>query len=180
MNMKLDKNDKELVKFIYYHPQSMMRFLSRQGVLLPRNPTRQQILDKTFENLDKKDFVNKLNQMLNANRDENNSNILPIIIYGGIAVAGLITTAVQRSAKRKSDERIAEASLYAEELASYEQAQNQKASAMNEQVAESSDDYREVLLEESTKRQKNAVYIMGAVGAVLLVVLFTKKYWSRG
>ncbi len=180
--MKLDKNDKELVKFIYYHPQSMMRFLSRQGVLLPRNPTRQQILDKTFENLDKKDFVNKLNQMLNANRDENNSNILPIpiIIYGGIAVAGLITTAVQRSAKRKSDERIAEASLYAEELASYEQAQNQKASAMNEQVAESSDDYREVLLEESTKRQKNAVYIMGAVGAVLLVVLFTKKYWSRG
>ena len=108
------------------------------------------------------------------------SNILPVIIYGGIAVAGLITTAVQRSAKRKSDERVAEASLYGEELASYEQSQNQKASAMNEQVAESSDDYREVLLEESTKRQKNAVYIMGAVGAVLLVVLFTKKYWSRG
>ena len=180
MKMKLDKNDKELVKFIYYHPQSMMRFLSRQGVLLPRNPTRQQLLDKTFENLDKKDFVNNLNQMLNANRDDNNSNFLPILIYGGIALAGVITTAVQKSAKRKSDERIAEASLYAAELASYEQSQNQKAAAMNEQVAESADDYRETLLEQSTKRQKNAVYIMGAVGAVLLVVLLTKKYWSRG
>ena len=98
----------------------------------------------------------------------------------GIAVASLITTAVQKSAKRRSDERQAEATLYAEELASYEAAQNQKAAAMNEQVAESADDYRGALLEESTKRQKNAVYIMGAVGVVLLVVLFTKKYWSRG
>lgn len=177
---KLDKNDKELVKFIYYNPQSMMRFLSRHGALLPRNPTRQQILDKTFEKLDDKEFVNKLNVMLNANRDENNSNVIPIVIPAIIAGVGLVTTAVQRSAKRKSDERQAEATLYAEELASYEQSQNQKAAAMNEQVAESADDYRETLLEESTKRQKNAVYIMGAVGAVLLVVLFTKKYWSRG
>lgn len=180
MTMQLDTNDKELVRFLYYNPQSMMRFLSRQGVLLPRNPTRQQILEKTFENLDKKEFVSKLNEMLNANRDENNSNIVPIVIPAVIAGVSLVTTAVQRSAKRKSDERIAEASLYAEELASYEKAQNQKAAAMNEQVAESADDYREALLEESTKRQKNAVYIMGAVGAVLLVVLFTKKYWSRG
>jgi len=180
MTTQLDRNDKELVRFIYYNPQSMMRFLSRQGVLLPRNPTRQQILEKTFENLDKKEFVSKLNEMLNANRDENNSNIVPIVIPAVIAGVSLVTTAVQRSAKRKSDERIAEASLYAEELASYEKAQNQKAAAMNEQVAESADDYREALLEESTKRQKNAVYIMGAVGAVLLVVLFTKKYWSRG
>jgi predicted nucleic acid-binding Zn ribbon protein len=177
---KLDKNDKELVRFIYYKPQSMMRFLSRHGVLLPTNPTRQQILDKTFENLDKKEFVNKLNEMLNANRDENNSNLVGVTIMAGIAVASLITTAVQKSAKRRSDERQAEATLYAEELASYEAAQNQKAAAMNEQVAESADDYRGALLEESTKRQKNAVYIMGAVGVVLLVVLFTKKYWSRG
>jgi predicted nucleic acid-binding Zn ribbon protein len=177
---RLDKNDKELVKFIYYNPQSMMRFLSRHGVLLPRNPTRQQILDKTFEKLDDKEFVNKLNVMLNANRDENNSNVIPIVIPAVIAGVGLVTTAVQKSAKRRSDERQAEATLYAEELASYEQSQNQKAASMNEQVAESADDYRETLLEESTKRQKNAVYIMGAVGAVLLVVLFTKKYWSRG
>lgn len=179
MTTQLDRNDKELVKFIYYNPQSMMRFLSRQGVLLPRNPTRQQILDKTFDKLDDKEFVNKLNVMLNANRDENNSNIDPITLIV-ISVASLTTTLVQRNAKRKSDERSAQASLYAEELASYEKAQNQKAAAMNEQVAESADDYRESLLEESTKRQKNAVYIMGAVGAVLLVVLFTKKYWSRG
>jgi hypothetical protein len=178
--IRLDKNDKELVKFIYYNPQSMMRFLSRHGVLLPRNPTRQQILDKTFEKLDDKEFVNKLNVMLNANRDENNSNVIPIVIPAVIAGVGLVTTAVQKSAKRRSDERQAEATLYAEELASYEQSQNQKAASMNEQVAESADDYRETLLEESTKRQKNAVYIMGAVGAVLLVVLFTKKYWSRG
>lgn len=179
MNRQLDKNDKGLVKFIYYNPQSMMRFLSRHGVLLPRNPTRQQILDKTFDKLDDKEFVNKLNVMLNANRDENNANIDPITLVVLTAVS-LTTTAVQRRAKRKSDERKAEASLYAEELASYEKAQNQKAAAMNEQVAESADDYRQTLLQESTKRQKNAVYIMGAVGAVLLVVLFTKKYWSRG
>ena len=179
MTAQCDRNDKELVKFIYYNPQSMMRFLSRHGVLLPRNPTRQQILDKTFDKLADKEFVNKLNVMLNANRDENNANIDPITLVVLTAIS-LTTTAVQRRAKRKSDERIAEASLYAEELASYEKAQNQKAAAMNEQVAESADDYRQALLEESTKRQKNAVYIMGAVGAVLLVVLFTKKYWSRG
>jgi len=177
---KLDANDKELVRFIYYKPQSMMRFLSRHGVLVPNNPTRQQILEKTFENLHKKEFVNKLNEMLNANRDENNSNILPIIIFAAISATSLVVTAVQRSAKRRSEERLGEASLYAQELASYEQSQNQKAAAMNEQVAESADDYRGALLEESTKRQKNAIYIMGAVGAVLLVVLFTKKYWSRG
>lgn len=180
MRSQIDRNDKELVKFIYYNPQSMMRFLSRQGVLLSRTPTRRQILNKTFEKLDDKDFVNKLNVMLNANRDENNSNILPIVIPAVIAGVGLVTTAVQRSAKRKSDERVAEANLYADELASYEQSQNKKAADMNEQVAEAAAEYSQTLQEESTKRQKNAIYIMGAVGAVLLVVLFTKKYWSRG
>ncbi len=51
---------------------------------------------------------------------------------------------------------------------------------MDEQIAESVDDYQQTLLQQSTKRQKNAIYIVGAVGAVLLVVLFTKNLWSNG
>lgn len=172
--------DKELVKFIYYKPQSMMRFLSRNGVVLNAKPTRREILYKTFEKLDDKKFVNSLNQMLNAERDENNSNVVPLIVIAAISGVSLVATGVDQYRKRKLLTRETEADVYANELASYEQSRSIKAASMDEQIAESVDDYQQTLLQQSTKRQKNAIYIVGAVGAVLLVVLFTKNLWSNG
>ncbi len=171
--------DKELVKFIYYKPQSMMRFLSRNGVVLNAKPTRREILHKTFEKLDDKKFVNSLNQMLNAERDENNSNFV-VVASIAIAAASLVATGVDQYRKRRLATRVGEADIYANELASYEQSRSIKAAEMDEQIAESVDDYQQTLLQQSTKRQKNAIYIVGAVGAVLLVVLFTKNLWSNG
>lgn len=171
--------DKELVKFIYYKPQSMMRFLSRNGVVLNAKPTRREILYKTFEKLDDKKFVNSLNQMLNAERDENNSNFV-VVASIVIAAASVVATGVDQYRKRKLLTRETEADVYANELASYEQSRSIKAASMDEQIAESVDDYQQTLLQQSTKRQKNAIYIVGAVGAVLLVVLFTKNLWSNG
>lgn len=171
--------DKELVKFIYYKPQSMMRFLSRNGVVLNAKPTRREILHKTFEKLDDKKFVNSLNQMLNAERDENNSNFV-VVASIVIAAASVVATGVDQYRKRKLLTRETEADVYANELASYEQSRSIKAASMDEQIAESVDDYQQTLLQQSTKRQKNAIYIVGAVGAVLLVVLFTKNLWSNG
>jgi len=171
--------DKELVKFIYYKPQSMMRFLSRNGVVLNAKPTRREILHKTFEKLDDKKFVNSLNQMLNAEREENNSNFV-VVASIVIAAASVVATGVDQYRKRKLLTRETEADVYANELASYEQSRSIKAASMDEQIAESVDDYQQTLLQQSTKRQKNAIYIVGAVGAVLLVVLFTKNLWSNG
>ena len=180
MNTKLPNADKNLVRFIYRNPQAMRDFLVRNGVLLPERITRAILIQKTFERLNDKDFVNGLNQMLAADDRDNNSNFDPITIGLVISGVSLGVKAVQNRQKRRSDERAAEAQLYAKELEEYAKAQSDKAAALDDQVARAGEDYTSTLLEESTKRQKNAVYVVAAVGVVLLAVLFTQKIWSRG
>jgi len=181
MNTNLSNPDKNLARFIYRNPQAIRDFLVRYGVLLPQKITRAILIQETFERLDDKDFVNGLNQMLAADDAQNNSNFDPITLtFLAVSVVGLGVKAVQNQKKRKSDERAAEAQLYAQELEAYAKAQSDKAAALNDQVARAGEEYTNTLLEESTKRQKNAVYVIGAIGVVLLVVLFTQKLWSRG
>jgi hypothetical protein len=181
MNTNLPNSDKNLVRFIYRNPQAMRDFLVRYGVLLPERITRAILIQETFERLNDKDFVNGLNQMLAADDRENHSNIDPITIgFLVVSAVGLGVKAVQNQKKRRSDERAAEAQLYAKELEDYAKAQSDKAAALDDQVARAGEGYTSTLLEESTKRQKNAVYVVGAIGVVLLAVLFTQKIWSRG
>lgn len=181
MATNLPNSDKNLVRFIYRNPQAMAQFLSRNGVLLPEKITRRILIQKTFENLDNKEIVEKLNVMLAADNADKEANFDPITI--GLLVisgVGLVNTAVQNRRARKTSERIAEAQLYAKELEDYNKAQMVKAAALDDQVARAGEEYTQTLLEESTKRQKNAVYVIGAIGAVLLAVLFTRKIWSNG
>ena len=179
MAAQLSNSEKALVRFIYEKPYAMMQFLARQGVVLSKEPTRRELLVKTYDRMGDKNFVNNLNQMLKAD-DESYSNVIPLVIYAGLTLASLATTAGVAYANQKSNERQTEALLYAKELEDYNRAQNEKAAKFDEIIAKSTQEYTDTLREQSTQRQKNAIYIIGAIGVVLLVVLFTQKSWSRG
>lgn len=179
MAPQLSNSEKALVRFIYEKPYAMMQFLVRQGVVLSKEPTRRELLNKTFERMGDKNFVNNLNQMLKAD-DESYSNVIPLVVWAAISVASIGVTAGTAYASRKSNERVQQANLYAKELEDYNKAQNDKAAKFDEIIAESTQEYTDTLREQSTQRQKNAIYIIGAIGVVLLVVLFTQKSWSRG
>ena len=177
MATQLPNSEKALVRFIYEKPYAMMQFLVRQGVVLSKEPTRGELLDKTYDRMGDKNFVNNLNAMLSADQEV---NFDPVTIGIVLTIASIGATAGGSYAKRKSDERKAEALLYAKELEDYNKAQNEKAAKFDEIIAKSTQEYTDTLREQSTQRQKNAIYIIGAIGVVLLVVLFTQKSWSRG
>lgn len=159
--------EKIINRFIAAEPQMTVEFLRSENIVLPSQPTLNEITksvyDKYFEN--DKSFNTKLGELI-VNGDKIGFVITTAII---IAIVGTGVSGAAAAAKFKKDQRIAENQSEVEKFRIRVTSQAQRDADRSKVVTESVSSYKQNLQEQSSQRRKTAIIFVAGIGLVGII-----------
>jgi hypothetical protein len=176
---KIDPTDKVIQSLIYERPDVIVRILNDNGYSVSKNPTLQEITEKTFKAIyedTNKQFIEKLDILITTG--EYNNAIGLILGVGSSIISGILGSS-QAKRQRELQQKIAIANLENEKLLGEEKLRVYGETERTKILANSLLSYRTSLQSESTQRQKNVYIYLISIGLGISIIYGTNLLLSE-